>query len=395
MQLIINEIENRNNFEPFSNLHLVCELRCGILRLFEKIESYFNDCNIVYHCDNELLLDSFLKRENKKKNIKENIPTLILNSNVLIDGASYNEIKNIIDDASYNTIIYNNKKDIVGYYFSNFQTSDFKNNDANEYKQVSMKNICVLNYIWDIFNIIGQNIENDWKHCLNKQNFNEHNTPNLFVNPTAKINNGVHFDTTNGTIIIDKAVEMYPLSFIEGPCYVGPNTIIKAGTQIYKNCTFGPYCKASGELANTIFQGYSNKQHSGFIGHSFISEWVNLGAGTTSSDLKNNYSNIIMQLSDKKIETGKRFIGSLIGDHSKTAINTSLNTGTIIGVFSNVAKSGLTDKYIPPFSWLSDKGIEKYNLQKAILTACVVMNRRNKELTFEEKELISGCFINK
>jgi len=391
MQLIINETENRNNFEPFANLHLVCELRCGALRLFEKIEHYFYDWDIVYYCDDDLLLDSFIKRESKNKNIKCNIPTLILNSNVLIDDASYLSIKKNIDNSLSNTIIYDNKKNIIGYYFKNFQLSDLKNTDGN-YKQAIIKNVCVLNYIWDMFNIIGENIEKDWTNCINKYNFKEYEK-NVFISSTARINKGVHFDTSKGTIIIDSSSVIYPLCFIEGPCYIGPNTIIKASTQIYENCSFGPYCKISGELENTIFYGYSNKQHNGYIGHSFISEWVNLGAGTTSSDLKNNYSNIIMQLSNKKIETGKRFIGSLIGDHSKTAINTSLNTGTVIGIFSNIAKSDLTEKYVPPFSWLTGKCVEKYNLQKAILTARVVMNRRNKELTFEEQELITACFM--
>ncbi len=393
MQLIINETENRNNFEPFANLHLVSELRCGALRLFEKIEHYFNDCDIVYHCDNELLLNSFIRRENRNKNIKENVPSLLLNSNVLIDDSSCEAIKNIMDSASYNTIIYDSKKNIVGYYFNNFQLTDSKNIDKNEYKSASIKSACVLNYIWDVFNIIGENIEKDWANCIDKQKFNKH-IENVFISPSASISEGVYFDTSKGTIIIDSSAVIHPLCFIQGPCYIGPNTIIKAGTQIYENCSFGPYCKAGGELEDTIFQGYSNKQHFGFLGHSFISEWVNLGAGTTSSDLKNNYSNIVMQLSaNKKIETGKRFIGSLIGDHSKTAINTSLNTGSVVGIFSNITKSGLTDKYTPPFSWLSDKGIEKYDLHKAILTARVVMNRRNKELTFEEQELITTCFV--
>ena len=393
MQVIVKEIENRTGFEPFSCMHLISELRCGIVRLFEKIEHYFNDCDITYYCENEILFNSFLKRENKNNKIKENIPTLLLNSNVLINSFSHKEIKKIIDTEPNNTMILDNKQNIIGYYFNNFDINKM-NIDKNNCNKIFIDSFCVINYIWEILDIVGKEIDNDFNNFINvRQIFNNDFGENIFVSKSANVGKGVFFDATAGTIIVDDEATIMPLSFIQGPCYIGKRTIIKAGATIYKNCSFGPYCKAGGEIETTIFQGYSNKQHNGFIGHSFISEWVNIGAGTSNSDLKNNYSNITIQLSNKKVDTGKRFIGAMIGDHSKTAINTSLNTGTIIGICSNVVKTGLTDKYIPPFSWISDKYTEKYDLQKAILTAKVVMNRRHKELTFEEQELITNCYM--
>jgi UDP-N-acetylglucosamine diphosphorylase/glucosamine-1-phosphate N-acetyltransferase len=269
-----------------------------------------------------------------------------------------------------------------------------KNDNKLTINIASINISCVFNYIWELFDVIGSEIENDFNdYMTEKQNFRNDLDKNTFVSKSANINTKVVFDSSNGKIIVDDNAVIMPLSFIQGPCYIGKNTIIKAGTIIYKNCCFGPYCKIGGEIETSIFQGYSNKQHHGFIGHSFISEWVNIGAGTSNSDLKNNYSNIIIQLSDKKIETNKKFIGAMIGDHCKMAINSSLNTGTIIGICSNVAKTELTKKYISPFSWLSDNYEEKYDLQKVILTAKVVMSRRNKEFTFEEQQLITDCFI--
>jgi len=413
MQLIIKEISDRMDFDPFSTLHLICEIRCGILRLFEKIEYYFNDCNIVYHCDIPLMLDSFLKKENKHTTIKENIPTLLLYSNVLMDNDVYKQIMEIVHFATTDTMILDNKQKLIGYYFTNFN-NHYHTEPPKSYNIISINNACVITYIWDMNELIGKQIENDFNLI---QNFNTYHTKfisafslcsegiykqvwydnncseNIFVSNSAKISSGVVFDASAGKIIIDDEATIMPLSFIQGPCYIGKKTIVKAGATIYKDCCFGPFCKIGGELETTIFQGYSNKQHQGFIGHSFVSEWVNIGAGTSNSDLKNSYSNVIIHLQNKKIDTGKIFIGAMIGDHCKLAINTSLNTGTIIGICSNIAKAGLTDKYVSPFSWISDKSKEKYNLQKAILTAKVVMSRRRKELTFEEQQLITDCFM--
>ena len=395
MQVIIKEIINRTDFEPFSCLHLISEIRCGALKLFEKIEHYFKDYDVFYHCDLSILFDSFSKRENKKKEFRSNVPTLVLYSNVLIDNVSYNEIMKNIEGITSDTVILDKKKKKIGYYFYNFKLSNLEDTGENNNKIV-INTSCVFDYIWELFDIIDREIDNDFVHCVSKKmDIKNELDKNIFISKTAKIGKGVVFDASLGKIIIDDNAVIMPLSYIQGPCYIGKNTIINTGAIIYKNCCFGPYCKIGGELETSIFQGYSNKQHYGFIGHSFVSEWVNIGAGTSNSDLKNNYSNIVIQLSEKKIETGKRFIGAMIGDHCKMAINSSLNTGTIIGICSNIAKTGLTEKYIPPFSWISNKGIEKYELQKVILTAKVVMNRRNKDITFEEQELITNCFTNR
>jgi UDP-N-acetylglucosamine diphosphorylase/glucosamine-1-phosphate N-acetyltransferase len=153
-------------------------------------------------------------------------------------------------------------------------------------------------------------------------------------------------DASKGLIVIDDNAEIMHNTVVIGPCYIGKNTKIKIGAKIYPNCSFGDFCKIGGEIEHSVFQNYSNKQHDGFIGNSFIGEWVNLGAGTNNSDLKNNYSSVSIKLSNKTIPTNRLFLGCCIGDHSKTAINTSLNTGSIIGFCSNIHLTGLTPKFI-------------------------------------------------
>ncbi|MBN1150224.1 glucose-1-phosphate thymidylyltransferase, partial [candidate division WOR-3 bacterium] len=158
---------------------------------------------------------------------------------------------------------------------------------------------------------------------------------------------------------------------------------------ILNGCSFGPQCKLSGEISNSIILGYSNKQHYGFLGSSYIGEWVNFGAGTTNSNLKNNYSEITLYFNEKRHCTGLKFLGVLCGDHVKTAVGTMLNTGTIIGVGANIFKPGLTDKYIPSFSWGPG---EKYSFDKFLKTARIVMERREKSMPQSSEELLESIF---
>jgi UDP-N-acetylglucosamine diphosphorylase/glucosamine-1-phosphate N-acetyltransferase len=137
---------------------------------------------------------------------------------------------------------------------------------------------------------------------------------------------------------------------------------------------------------------YSNKQHSGFIGHSYLGSWVNLGADTNCSDLKNNYSSIRVKLSSKEVDSGSRFLGLMIGDHSKSAINTMFNTGSVIGFSCNIFGAGFPEKYVPSFTWGGDKSSTVYDLQKAVETAKVVLSRRKINFEKEEKNLFHSIF---
>ena len=157
------------------------------------------------------------------------------------------------------------------------------------------------------------------------------------------------------------------------------------GAKIYGPTIIGPYCKIGGEVSNCIFLGYSNKSHDGFLGHSIIGEWCNIGAGTTSSNLKNDYGSVKMWnfLEKKFTDSGRQFLGLYMGDHSKCAINTTFNTGTTIGVNCNVFGAGFPRNFIPSFSWGGSQGIKVYDFVKAISVAERVMLRRGVELSEE------------
>ena len=185
---------------------------------------------------------------------------------------------------------------------------------------------------------------------------------------------------------------IFPNAVIEGPCFIGKATKIKSGATIYENTTIGNVCKVGGEVEQSIFMDYSNKQHSGFIGHSYIGSWVNLGADTNNSDLKNNYSNIKIKLSNKEVDSGSQFLGLLIGDHSKSAINTMFNTGTVVGFSSNIFTSGFPDKFVPSFTWGGNESSISYDIKKAIETAKIVMSRRKLEFKKNDEEMFSFIY---
>jgi UDP-N-acetylglucosamine diphosphorylase/glucosamine-1-phosphate N-acetyltransferase len=158
--------------------------------------------------------------------------------------------------------------------------------------------------------------------------------------------------------------------------------VIREGT------TIGPVCKVGGEIEASIIHGYSNKQHDGFLGHSYLGQWVNFGADTVTSDLKNTYGTIRVSINGTGVETGEQLVGSLIGDHAKTGIGTILPTGCVIGVLANLFTSGSVPKFVPSFSWISECGRESCRLEKVLQTARIVMGRRGVELSDAELYLL-------
>jgi bifunctional N-acetylglucosamine-1-phosphate-uridyltransferase/glucosamine-1-phosphate-acetyltransferase GlmU-like protein len=161
-----------------------------------------------------------------------------------------------------------------------------------------------------------------------------------------------------------------------GPIYIGPGTVIRPLSYLRGPLSIGPECRIGGEVSHSIFHGYSNKAHFGFIGHSFIGEWVNLGAGTTNSNLKNNYGEIKVRLNNQEINTHEKFLGCFIGDYAKLGIGTLITTGAVIGVAANLFGGGVTPKFVPSFSWGMK---EVFQLTKAIEVARAMMERRGKE----------------
>ncbi|HNQ35450.1 MAG TPA: putative sugar nucleotidyl transferase [bacterium] len=211
----------------------------------------------------------------------------------------------------------------------------------------------------------------------------------VYLAAGARVHPGVVLDTEHGPVTIDAGAEIFPFSRLEGPCYIGPGTLITGSAKIREGTSIGPVCRVGGEVEESIIQGYSNKYHDGFLGHAFVGEWVNLGAFTTNSDLKNDYGSVTVYLQGKPVDTGSTKVGSFIGDHTKTGIGTLLNTGTVLGVMCNVVGSGsLPPKYVPSFCWFIEGKFLKYSLNAQLETARLAMSRRKVELSPEMETLI-------
>ncbi len=215
----------------------------------------------------------------------------------------------------------------------------------------------------------------------------------VYVAQDAKIDPAVVLDTTEGPIYIDNGARIYPHSRVEGPSYIGPGTLIVGG-KIREGCSIGPVCRIGGEVEESIFHGFSNKYHDGFIGHSYIGEWVNLGALTTNSDLKNDYSTVKLYIRGHLTETGETKVGSIIGDHVKTGIGVLLNTGTVIGTGSVLMPSGeVLPKLIPSFVLVyKNRILHSFGLDSLIDTARKVMSRRNVEMTKDDEMIVRKAY---
>jgi UDP-N-acetylglucosamine diphosphorylase/glucosamine-1-phosphate N-acetyltransferase len=209
----------------------------------------------------------------------------------------------------------------------------------------------------------------------------------VLIDPTATIEPMVVANTTEGPVVIDRDAVVQAFSRLEGPCYIGPGTWVVGGK--IRGSSIGPMCRVGGEVESTIIQGYSNKYHDGFLGHSYLGEWVNLAAGTQVSDLRNDYAPIKVTIHGQKVDTGLTKVGAFIGDHSKTGLTALLNTGTVMGAFCNLLPTGrLSPRVLPSFCEYRQGQIQPRSDWRAMLTtAAKVMQRRGRELTSAHTDL--------
>ncbi|HEX7024197.1 MAG TPA: putative sugar nucleotidyl transferase [Gemmatimonadales bacterium] len=197
----------------------------------------------------------------------------------------------------------------------------------------------------------------------------------------AIVEPGVVFDVRHGVVVLEEGVEVLSGTRLEGPLFAGPRTRLLGGA--IRHSAIGPHCRVHGELSNCVLLGYANKSHDGFVGHSVIGQWANLGAGTITSNLKNTYGEVRLDLPGGRVPTGRTFLGSLIGDHAKTAIGTMLSTGSVIGAGANVVGAPVP-RWVPPFAWGAG-GAEFLDVDGFVRIAGRVMPRRQVELGAAEE----------
>jgi UDP-N-acetylglucosamine diphosphorylase/glucosamine-1-phosphate N-acetyltransferase len=212
----------------------------------------------------------------------------------------------------------------------------------------------------------------------------------VFAEDGATIEPQVYFDTTAGPVLVRRGATVQAFTRIAGPCVVGEESLV--GGDKISGSSIGDTCKVHGEVSATIFLGHANKGHDGFVGHSYLGRWVNLGAGTITSNLKNTYGTVSFWTPGGEQDSGLQFLGTFFGDHAKTGIGTPLTTGTVIGAGANIYGSGTPPKVIPPFAWGDQPPYSTYRMDKFIEVAARMMKRRHVELSPRQKKLLAAAY---
>ncbi len=373
--------DDRENLYPLSLTRPISDFRIGISTIKEKWEFYYNDVSVK--------TDDYLSEKFPIKKKKDN---LWINASVLPNKDLVTEINSLRKGE-----LLKKGKMVIAIHNHIFSTSKL-----DDIKSHSIFN--KITDLCDIFSLNGEEIQNDFdrmitnksnqfsKKQIEETNIKIGNNP-IFIEKGAKVNHSI-LNTTDGPIYIGKDAEIMEGSMVRGPFAMCNNSVLKMGSKIYGPTTLGPFCKVGGEVNNSIFFGYSSKAHDGFLGNSVIGEWCNLGADTNNSNLKNNYEEVKVwnYKTEKFKKTGLQFCGLIMADHSKCGINTMFNTGTVVGVSSNIFGSGFPRSFIPSFSWGGNSGFTTYKTNKVFEVAEIVMKRRNIEFTDDDKSILENVF---
>lgn len=378
MNYILFDGDVREALLPFTFTRPVADIRIGILTIREKWETYLRYTTTT-------LTEEYLSAK---------FPMVEVENNVMIN-ASYlpnRELVDLILDLEpMQAVVY--QEDIIAFYTQETQEEV----DFNDYTLISYEGelVQVANK-WDIFQKNDEALRADFALVTEDrisepipENVNVIAPENVFIEEGAKLA-FVTLNASTGPIYIGKDTEIMEGSIIRGPFALCEGAQVKLGTKIYGATTVGPECRVGGEVNNSVMFGYSNKGHDGFLGNSVLGEWCNLGADTNNSNLKNNYAPVKLwnyETGDYE-NTGLQFCGLMMGDHSKSGINTMFNTGTVVGVSCSIFGGGFPKTFLPNFTWGGVESTDHYKVDKAIETMKIVMARRHIEFTPIDEEII-------
>ena len=406
MKLVIFEPENFFNFYPIAYLRPTFELRCGHSLLYEKIIRSHPGLPVSFFC-RDYLAETFADRAPEGAVINDvaglDDDLLVVNGCILasdwkLDSHGSEEV----GLSTEGELLYARISRQSAASLPRENIHSFLDAAAEKLPNKTNKNLTLIRYQWELIRHNPEAIVSDFEAAGNSGVEGIlHSTATVFgsleklyIAPDAEVHPQVVIDTKGGPVTIASGAIVFPHSRVEGPCYIGPETQITRGN-IHEGCSFGPVVRVGGEVEESIIHGYSNKYHDGFLGHAYVGEWVNLGALTTNSDLKNDYSAVEMYMQDAEgkwsyIDTGDTKVGSFIGDHTKTSIGTFLNTGSHVGVMTLLMGTGkVLPKFIPSFTWYVEGAITAgYGFGKLVETAEVATSRRKRALTEADRRLL-------
>jgi len=386
MNYILFDDQSRNNLLPLTFMRPVADIRIGILTIREKWEMYLKT-------KTSSLTESYLSRKFPIVKAENNI---LINGSVCPNAGLVKEIQGLKPNQALVT-----DESIIALNISEQDLDESGEMDISGIEELATKNpIFRISELYEIFWKNGEAIQHDFELLTSKRKSEKLSSTNrivgeenIFVEKGAKVEFAI-LNATNGPIYIGKDAEIMENSVVRGPFALCDHAVLKMSSKIYGPTTIGPYSKVGGEVNNSVFFGYSNKAHDGFLGQSVIAEWCNLGADTNTSNLKNSYDQIKLWNYTQKsfVETGLQFCGLIMGDHSKSGINTMFNTGTVVGVNANVFGSGYQRNFVPSFSWGGKSGYKIFDIRKAMTIAQAMFTRRDIEFDEIEKEIMINVF---
>lgn len=386
-QLIVFDAE-RETLKPLTYTRPTAELRLGIRTLKEKWETYWGAA--ATHATVDYLSTKY--------------PTTFGVQNILVNGsvvATPALCAYIREQLPPNVLLVKGDTPIA--LRTNKQEAQvfLIDKEAHTIRQEYPADIQQIRHPWDLFQQSAVALKADFEDLTQGKTSQPLSDSNrligdprqLFIEEGAWIE-GAMLNVQSGPIYIDKKATIMEGSLVRGGLYLGEGSTLKMGCKIYGATSVGPHCKIGGEVGNSVILGYSNKGHEGYIGNAVLGEWCNLGADTNSSNLKNNYDTIKVwnYAHQRFLDSGQQFCGLIMGDHSKSGINTMFNTGTVVGVSCNIFGGDFVRTFVPSFSWGSSKGFATYKLSKAFETAERVMMRRKKELNATEQAILEHVF---
>lgn len=379
-----------SNFYPLTYSKPFSQLRTGLFTQAEFASAVIHPVSLITsadHLNRYLSVSSSLHPESVSERV------LWMNSRI----RDYSELEPALKELKNPGDALSDGTTVFAILIGANQYAEFCTSNPEEFIKTTFTcKLETFDHTWEIILDNGKTQLTHWKVAEKSDRFTDltelHKSSILgsgkvFAGKNVLIHPGVTFDLRNGNVILDDDSEVMAHSSFVGPVYIGKKSKIKIGAKIYQNTVIGPVCKVGGEVEDVIIQGYSNKQHDGFLGHAYLGEWCNLGADTNNSDLKNTYANVDIWENGKFADTGSQFMGLIMGDHSKTGINTQLNTGTVVGFSSNIFGAGFPERLIPSFHWSADGRLIDYRMNKAIETAKIVMSRRNISFTDADETL--------
>jgi UDP-N-acetylglucosamine diphosphorylase/glucosamine-1-phosphate N-acetyltransferase len=384
MNIILFDDNGRSDLLPLCFTRPCAELRVGILTLTEKWKH-----RLTGHF-------SFLTQDY----LTTKYPVVFSHDNFYLNGRCLpnEETLSLLNKLALNQAIYDGEI-LIAYRGSEHLTKFDFLEEVTKSVQIIDVQCDLINYTYDVFLKNGQEIKADYDLLTSgriSQPISESNTligHDIFVEEGAILEASV-LNSTHGPIYIAAHSEIMEGSLIRGPFALCEHSTIKMGAKIYGDTTVGPHSKVGGEVSNTVFYGFSNKGHDGFLGNSVIGEWCNLGADTNSSNLKNNYAQVKLwnYTKNRFVNTGLQFCGLIMGDHSKCGINTMFNTGTVVGVSANIFGAGFPRNYIPSFTWGGATGFATYEVPKAFETASIVLQRRGLDFDPVDQDILTTIF---